>query len=307
VDDRDLLILQEHLGQNYPMCDIGPSPWGDGIVDWRDLKVFVEYAASPALLASDVPANVALSWVSPWLSETHDVYLGTSLDDVRSADRDHPLGVLVSTGQTATTYDPPGLLEYGRTYYWRVDEVNASPDSAISKGDARRFTVETFSSPVKPTKATASSFDKATTQAAKTIDRSGLNSFDEHGVDVTTMWVSKKNQSPAWIQYEFDKVYKLDQIWVWNANDNTGIAYGLGAKDVTIQMSTDKATWTTLADVPVFAQGTGEPNYVHNTTVDFKGAAAKYVKLTINSNWGEMLVQYSLSEVRFFYIPDRTH
>ena len=32
------------------------------------------------------------------------------------------------------------------------------------------------------------------------------------------MWLSKKNQSPVWIQYEFDKVYKLYQMWVWNSN-----------------------------------------------------------------------------------------
>jgi len=30
---------------------------------------------------------------------------------------------------------------------------------------------------------------------------------------------------------------------------------------------------------------------------------AKFVKLTINSNWGGLLPQYGLSEVRFFYIP----
>ncbi|GAG33158.1 unnamed protein product, partial [marine sediment metagenome] len=40
-----------------------------------------------------------------------------------------------------------------------------------------------------------------------------------------------------------------------------------------------------------------------NTTVDFEGVAAKYVRLTVNSNWGGILAQYGLSEVRFFYIP----
>ena len=44
----------------------------------------------------------------------------------------------------------------------------------------------------------------------------------------------------------------------------------------------------------------------HNTTVDFGGVRAKYVRLTITSNWGGKTVQYSLSEVRFFYIPERT-
>ena len=30
---------------------------------------------------------------------------------------------------------------------------------------------------------------------------------------------------------------------------------------------------------------------------------AQYVKLTIKSNWGGVLPQYGLSEVRFFYVP----
>ncbi len=43
--------------------------------------------------------------------------------------------------------------------------------------------------------------------------------------------------------------------------------------------------------------------YTANTTVDFAGASAKYVRLTIHSNWGGMLAQYGLSEVRIYYIP----
>jgi len=51
-----------------------------------------------------------------------------------------------------------------------------------------------------------------------------------------------------------------------------------------------------------FAQAPGTPGYAHNTTVDFGGVAAKNVRITVTSNWG-FLDQYSLSEVRFFYIP----
>ncbi len=35
------------------------------------------------------------------------------------------------------------------------------------------------------------------------------------------------------------------------------------------------------------------------------GSAAKYIRLTANSNWGGLLPQYGLSEVRFLYIPIR--
>jgi len=59
-----------------------------------------------------------------------------------------------------------------------------------------------------------------------------------------------------------------------------------------------------LAGVPEFAQATGLDDYTPNTTVSFNGAAAKYVRITANSNWGGM-GQYGLSEVRFFYKPVR--
>ena len=45
------------------------------------------------------------------------------------------------------------------------------------------------------------------------------------------------------------------------------------------------------------------PTYTADTTVDFAGAAAKYVKLTIGGNWGGLAQQAGLSEVRFYQIP----
>ena len=58
---------------------------------------------------------------------------------------------------------------------------------------------------------------------------------------------------------------------------------GFGAKNVTIEYSTDGATWTTLEGVPEFARATGSATYTANTTVDFGGVMAKFVKLTINA------------------------
>jgi len=40
---KDIVIITEHWGENYPLCDIGPMPWGDGIVDVQDLVVLTEY------------------------------------------------------------------------------------------------------------------------------------------------------------------------------------------------------------------------------------------------------------------------
>ena len=43
IDLQDIIIMTEHWGQDYSMCDIGPMPWGDGIVDIRDMRILVKY------------------------------------------------------------------------------------------------------------------------------------------------------------------------------------------------------------------------------------------------------------------------
>ncbi|MHC4520733.1 MAG: LamG domain-containing protein, partial [Planctomycetota bacterium] len=71
---------------------------------------------SPENEATDVPRDLGLSWAPGEFADTHDVYLGTSFDDVNAADRTDPRDVLLSQGQSDTTYDL-GRLEFGQTYY----------------------------------------------------------------------------------------------------------------------------------------------------------------------------------------------
>jgi len=252
--------------------------------------------------AVDVPRDTALSWAPGPFADTHNVYFGTVFDDVNNADTTNTRDVLVSKGQTATTYDPEGLLEFSQTYYWRIDEVNAPPDSTVFKGDVWSFTTEPYAYPLENVTATSSSSIEDM-GPEKTVDGSGLNESDQHSTDPTNMWLSSVIDSqPTWIQYEFDRAYKLEKMLVWNSNEFLEFLFGLGAKDVTVEYSEDGAAWTALGDVE-FAQATSQADYTSNTTVDLGVALAKYVKLTINSNWGGLLPQYSLSEVRFFYIP----
>jgi Tol biopolymer transport system component len=43
IDNDDLLIMIGNWKSSETLCDIGPMPWGDGVVDIEDLKVFMEY------------------------------------------------------------------------------------------------------------------------------------------------------------------------------------------------------------------------------------------------------------------------
>jgi hypothetical protein len=250
---------------------------------------------------TDVPRDEVLIWTPGEYAATHNVYFGTNSNDVNNATATSPL--LVSTGQAATTYQPTILFDFGQTYYWRVDEVNAPNKPGLFKGSTWSFTAETYGRPITtPIKATASSQSNTLTGPEKTIDGSGLNAQDQHSIDAGQMWLSKSKQTPVWIQYEFDQVYNLHQMWVWNQNQITELDDGNGALDVTIETSIDGTTWTALANVPQFAQATAEDTYVHNTTVDFGGIKAKFVRLNILSNWGDAR-QSGLAEVRFFYVP----
>jgi len=143
----------------------------------------------------------------------------------------------------------------------------------------------------------------ATFGPENTINGSGLDANDLHSTVATDMWLSGNEMQGAWIRYEFDKPYKLHEMWVWNANQTYEGVFGLGMKDVTVEYSTNGTDWTALALVFPFTKAPGAPGYAHDTTIDFGGAPAKYVKLTASTNWGGILPQYGLSEVRFFYIP----
>ncbi|MHC4191624.1 MAG: galactose-binding domain-containing protein, partial [Planctomycetota bacterium] len=127
-----------------------------------------------------------------------------------------------------------------------------------------------------------------------------------HGRQSESMWLSDAaGPQPTWIEFQFDKVYKLHEMWVWNSNESWEQALGLGFKDVAIEYSTNGTDYATLGTTHEFAQAPGTDGYAHNTTVDFGGVVAKYVRLTANSSWGGILPQYGLSEVRFLSIPVR--
>jgi hypothetical protein len=216
------------------------------------------------------------------------------------ASRGNPQGVLVSQGHTATTYDPEGLLDFSKTYYWRVDFVSADAVPTIYQGPVLEFTTAALTYPIKNVTATASSA-QAGSGPERTVDGSGLDKTDGHSIDQKDMWWSIAEPSP-WIQYEFDKVYTLHEMWVWNFNMMIESFMGFGAKTVKIEYSSDGTTWTALADVPEFAKAPGKAGYAANTIVSFAGVPAKFVKLTIEKNWSSSVQQTGLSEVRFFCI-----
>jgi hypothetical protein len=93
------------------------------------------YNPTPANHAVDVPPGQNLNWSDGTGAVAHDVYCGTSFNDVNDANRAIPKGVLKIQGQTDASYIP--TLELYKTYYWRIDEVNSL--GGIEKGDVWDF------------------------------------------------------------------------------------------------------------------------------------------------------------------------
>jgi len=100
------------------------------------------YLLYPANNATDVQPGVVLSWSAGAYVQAlngHDVYVGTSFDDVNYASRtSHPNVEYYNVN--VTTYGPLSL-EFSQTYYWRVDEVNDARPEKLWSSSVGRFTV----------------------------------------------------------------------------------------------------------------------------------------------------------------------
>ena len=304
-DDENTMYIYHRQGDNTVFWDV--FMWTDDPdyvptdEDYQNAMTILPGAASipsPLNGATDVTRNVVLDWMSEKFASPingNKVYFSDNIGDV--IDR---IGGIT---QTPSSYAVPQRLEFGTMYYWLVDVI--TPDGTVLDGTIWSFMTELFAYPVQNITATASSssLDK---EPENTVNGSGLDADGLlHGnAGAGTMWLSDiADPQPAWILFEFDNVYKLDEMWVWNSNESLEQAIGLGFKDVVIEYSTDGVDFTTLGTTHEFAQGDGSASYAHNTTVDMEGLGAKYVRLTANSSWKNILPQFGLSEVRFFSIP----
>jgi hypothetical protein len=107
------------------------------------VKPELALAPNPSNNEVEVPRDVVLSWKPGIYATGHNVYFGTDFNDVNEATVGNTRNVLVRQNQTDETYDP-GILEYGKTYYWRIDEVNELNPNSPWKGNTWNFTVANF-------------------------------------------------------------------------------------------------------------------------------------------------------------------
>ena len=258
-------------------------------------------APDPKNQATDVLRDTVLTWGPGKFPAGHKVYFGDTFEDVNSATEaseaykgEKPL--------EDTSFDP-GRMGLGETYFWRIDEVNNTNPNSPWKGDVWSFTVEPFGYPIEDIIATASSSNTADEGPENTVNSSGLND-NLHSTVLTDMWFTAAGEpTPAWIQYDFDKAYKLHEMLVWNYNGPSFLT-AVGLKDVVVEYSSDGTDLVQIDSVNEFAKASGLDDYPPNTTVPLDGILAKSVKISASSNWsGGFSDQFGLSEVQILQIP----
>jgi len=80
-----------------------------------------------------------LAWKAGESAATHDVYFGTNESDVNDADTTDTTGIYRGR-QNLVLYTPAEVLELGKTYYWRIDEVEAD-GTTIHTGNVWSFSI----------------------------------------------------------------------------------------------------------------------------------------------------------------------
>ncbi len=257
------------------------------------------YRPSPENGESDVSKDMVLNWQPGTYAPAiggHRVYVSDVFSDVNDG------APATLAGITSVPEYVPAELGFGTTYYWRVDEANDV--TGWNKGQVWIFTTEplAYAMPGSAITASASSWHDDTMATGKTVDGSGLDADGLHSASENDMWLSGAGDVSPWIEYEFDRVYSLHEMWVWNFNQTFESIVGFGLKDVMIEYSADGTNWVALADNLELPAAAGAPAAAHDIAIDFGGAVARYVRIAAKGNWGGWN-RYGLSEVRFFYIP----
>ncbi len=167
------------------------------------VQPLIAYNPSPPEGAKYLDPDTNLTWTQGSKAKLHDVYLGTSLNDVSNASRNNSLSVLLKQNHDANSYDP-GTLALGTDYYWRIDEVN-TPNNW--KGDVWRFTTMPLISITNPTLVGWWKFDEG--QGLRALDWSG---HGNHGTLV---------DGPQWSAGQLDGALQFDGI-----NDTVSLPIG---------------------------------------------------------------------------------
>ncbi|UCE46458.1 MAG: hypothetical protein JSW47_12645, partial [Phycisphaerales bacterium] len=121
LTQEEIAVVMTGAGAGFPLA-LGPDPEDGAMLEatWANL-----------------------SWKPGSFAVSHDLYFGTSFDDVNDGAEGTFVANLATTSQVVgfTGFPAPEGLQPGTTYYWRIDEVNDANAASPWKGDVWSFWV----------------------------------------------------------------------------------------------------------------------------------------------------------------------
>ena len=202
------------------------GPYVAGIepgVVWRPVKADDPNPVDGALL-DQVWATI--SWTPGDFAVSHDVYMGTSFDDVNDGLGDtfqtNQAGTFFAAGFTGYPY-PDGLVP-GTTYYWRIDEVNDADPNSPWKGDTWSFTVPSRKA-YEPTPVDGSKYiDTETLTLGWTAGFGSIFHTVYFGDDFDTVANAADGPSQAITTYDPGSL-EPDKSYYWRVDEFDGITH----------------------------------------------------------------------------------
>ena len=133
------------------------------------------------------------------------------------------------------------------------------------------------------------------------IDRSGLSNGLHDGA-YTNMWMTDLGVQSAVLHFDLGRSRELTGISIWNYNADFGMGYSLvrGAREFTVSLSGDGTNYV-AALAGTLLMGTGQPLAAQSFTLD---GNARYVRLDLLGNYGDIYSSVGLSEVNFASVPE---
>jgi hypothetical protein len=141
---------------------------------------------------------------------------------------------------------------------------------------------------------------------SRIVDGSGLHlnrdGLEEHGTNTKDMWLSAKGQVSGWVQFDFDRPYKLDGIDVWNYNELDGKRRGVRRADISVW--TKERGWNKIRKNCEFERAAASGEYDAPTFIDMGGVTTARVRFDNIKNFDDVN-HVGLSEVRFYEVAGK--
>ncbi len=205
---------------------------------------------SPPDGATAIAADSILDWSAGAGAVSHNVYFGAGAPDFKQ-------------NQAGTSYDP-GTLDYGITYYWRIDEV--SSDGTVTAGNVWSFTTQS---------------DHYDDMADRDIPVSGTVGNTYVGTNYSdnvyqTITETEAGGKPA------NRYSYLEHKWTINVTGGNSITFNIEARrtagsdgdDFVFAYSTDGSSYTNMLTIA------GEADYNQSFILPSSISGTVYIRVT---------------------------